>query len=77
MKKTIKVPIYFGTPHIIVSEDLNGEAKKIEPDSNFDGGAFCTATKDSQGYDHYYTALTKDSPPSVVAHEALHCVGFI
>lgn len=76
-KKKIKIPIYFGNLIVILTDDLNNIGYKgVIPDMS-DCYAYCFK-ENSNGFTDYYIVLDIENvKPSIIAHEALHCVGEI
>ncbi|MGB3495753.1 MAG: hypothetical protein WBA57_23690 [Elainellaceae cyanobacterium] len=76
IKKKIKIPIYFGELILILSEDLEKTAKDLGTSLGAPSNGFCWNGLD-KGLTQYFIAIDKDATPSIIAHEASHCVNYI
>lgn len=79
IKKRFKVPIYFGTLIVVITDDLKSAFEKEKVNYGNQEQLFETSTAISAHCDNlYYVFLLKEFiSPRVVAHEAKHVVNFI
>lgn len=70
IKKTIKIPIYYGKLTMILDKDLSFIEKKYKTSSLKDFGA--VTLKIENEYRHYIVAFTDAEHLSNIAHEIVH-----
>lgn len=72
-KKTIKIPLYQGEVTLIKTDDLKEVEKKYKTQS-LHGYDACVLR---DGHSQYIIAFTNNIRVGIIAHEALHLIGYI
>jgi len=75
LKKTIKIPIYYGKLTMILDKDLSFIEKKYKTRSLEDFGA--VTLKSENDYRHYIVTFTDADHLSNIAHEIVHIKNYI
>jgi len=74
LKKTVRIPIYFGKLVIIVTDDFKDVNKAYKRD--IDENGYSAVVFEEKEQDEYVVALKKVEW-SVIAHEVVHLVNYI
>lgn len=78
MKKSTKIPIYFGTLIIHQNKSLKPIKKKYKLNGDIDKIDACAFTTYSKkGFAKYVMAFTGTCTPGIIAHEVVHIVNMI
>jgi hypothetical protein len=80
-RNKIKIPIYFGFLHIVITKDFEKACKKFNIDTMGNDvnhwGAFCNRYTSKLGYLHYQVFLKHKASAAIIAHETTHLVNMI
>jgi len=78
VKRSFKIPIYFGTFSIICTDNLQVEAQNVGCEFDTHGFAALSFKKrNANGTRHYYIILGPHATPGALVHECQHTVNFI